>query len=335
MIILSAIGILVSSLVIYYAGEHFATASSFMGDYMGISRSAKGATFDAISSSMPELLIALFSVILFSKFEIGVGTIVGSALFNILIIPSLCAFVSPKIFKVSDDVIHRDGLFYVLTVIILMMVMFYNVRWSMYVGILFIATYILYFLEIFRHGTAKNYGRRLLKFIRLGPSYKHVSKVRKNQKKLHHEILILIISLVFIIISSYFLVKYSLILATTLGIPPIIIAFVITAAATSIPDLVISVADARKGDISSATSNVFGSNIFDILIGLGLPVLIATLMGINIEITPMSLFILFGLLVSTVVTLYILAENMKLTKPRAILLILMYITLVSYIVIVS
>jgi len=59
---LSILIILITSISIYYSGEYFASASSKVGDYLGLSKSAKGATLDAISSSMPELVAYTISL---------------------------------------------------------------------------------------------------------------------------------------------------------------------------------------------------------------------------------------------------------------------------------
>ena len=111
--------IVLTSVLLYFISNRFADASSNIGDYLKLSRSVKGATFDAIAGSMPELLVALFAVIFFKSFEIGIGTIAGSALFNLLVIPGICVLVAPVAFKVSRDVIDRDGLFYIISFVAL------------------------------------------------------------------------------------------------------------------------------------------------------------------------------------------------------------------------
>jgi cation:H+ antiporter len=68
--------------------------------------------------------------------------------------------------------------------------------------------------------------------------------------------------------------------ATALGVPVFFTAVILAAAATSVPDTILSVRDALRGNHADALSNAFGSNIFDICICLGLPlVLYATLHG--------------------------------------------------------
>jgi len=326
--LLSIFVIVATSLAIWYAGEYFTLASSRIGDYLGFSKSARGATLDAISSSLPELMISLIGLIIFHEFSIGIGTIVGSALFNILVIPAICVFLAPKPFKISDEVVHRDGLFYNLTIIILLTAIFFSKGWSVQTAIIFLGAYLLYLFEIFRHGSTSVYLRNLSEFFRHGPSIRR--KRKGKAKRIELELGIMLLSLGIIAISSYFLVDRVIFLSDSFGIPPIILSFTLIAIATSFPDLVVSAHDAKRGDISGASSNVFGSNIFDILVGLGLPILLASLLGIPAVISVESMALVFALLASTVVVLYIFAEKMILTKSRAVLLFLIYLGLLTY-----
>jgi cation:H+ antiporter len=134
---------------------------------------------------------------------------------------------------------------------------------------------------------------------------------------------------------TFFLTKYSIELATILNVSPIIIAFTITAAATSIPDTVISVANARKGNVDDVTSNVFGSNIFDILVGLGLPLLIYTVFLGPVEMAFANLEIIFALLGATILTVYFFADSHQLNKRQAIFLLFLYVLFVAYTIILA
>jgi len=312
--------ILVASIVIYYIGSFFARASSNLGDYLKMPRSVKGATFDAIASSLPELLVALYAVIFFNKFEVGIGTIAGSALFNLLVIPGICVLVSPVVFKVSKKVITRDALFYILSVFVLLVLLLYFKTWGLVIAIILIAFYFLYLFEI----------------------VSHISKYRKKKNyekpegmKLSKEILIALGCVVVIGIATFFLTKSSIDLSTVLGVSPIIIAFSVTAAATSVPDMVISIVNAKKGDVTDATSNVFGSNIFDIFMGLGIPLLIYSIFVGSVEIVFDNLEIIIGLLGSTILVLYFFADNHTLTKKQGILLLLIYAAFLAYVVLLS
>merc|ERR1719262_1193139 len=88
-----------------------------------------------------------------------------------------------------------------------------------------------------------------------------------------------LLSLVNIAWNTYIMVDAASRFGEIVGIPPLFMGLVFLAAGTSIPDAFASMAAARKGEGDMAVSNALGSNIFDILLGLGLPWLIALMIG--------------------------------------------------------
>lgn len=317
-VIISIAVILIASAIIYYIGQFFAESSSKIGDYLEMPRSVKGATFDAISSSMPELMIAVFSLIFFKRFDVGIGTIAGSALFNLLIIPGIAVLVAPVTFKVSKELLTRDGIFYTIAVFALLSALFYSKVWGLAIPLIFLFLYLLYIRLIIRH-TKKH---------TLTARQKKIAKKIRIQK----ELLIAGISVLVMGVAAFYLTESSINLAEAIGIPPVIIAFTIIAAATSVPDAVISITNARKGQLDDATSNVFGSNIFDILIGLSIPVLLAYFMLGPVEIIFDQVAIILGLLGATILMLYFLAEDYTLHKRHALFLLILYAAFVFYVI---
>lgn len=315
--------ILFTSVVIYYVGNRFAEASSNLGDYFNLPRSVKGATFDAISSSFPELMVALFSVIVFKKFEVGIGTIAGSALFNLLIIPAICVLVSPVVFKVGMNVVNRDAKFYLLAVLALLVALLVSKVWGLLVPIIFLLMYILYLRVIASHTT------------------KFRTELKKSKKKIVYmfsfqkELFVAILSMIIIAVASYFMTEHAIILAKLLNIPAIIVAFTIVAAATSVPDAVISVINARKGDVVDATANVFGSNIFDILVGLSLPLILAYIFTGPIPIYFTHIELIVGLLVATIIVFVMLYKNQMFTKRNVYVLLGMYVLFLAYVILLA
>merc|ERR1719378_1187591 len=86
-------------------------------------------------------------------------------------------------------------------------------------------------------------------------------------------------ALVHIALTTYIMVDAAHYFGIVVGIPSLFMGLVFLAAGTSIPDAFGSLAAARKGEADMAVSNALGSNIFDILCGLGLPWLISLCMG--------------------------------------------------------
>lgn len=319
--ILDILIIIICSGVIWQTGKWFAKSSSNIGDYLHLPRSVKGATLDAMSSSLPELLIAVFSVIAFKKFEVGIGTIVGSAMFNLLIIPGVCVLVAPVAFKVSRELVHRDGMFYVISVYALLAALLYSKSWGWIIPITFVLVYLWYIWTIKRHTN----------------DHRKTTERHENAKniKIGKELFVSLISLLVIAGASYFLTESAIEFAAAIGVAPIIIAFTIIAAATSFPDTVISVINAKKGDIDDSAANVFGSNIFDILIGLSIPLFLALFFTKTVEISFNQLEVVMGLLGATILVLYFLAESHTLNKKKAWTMLLMYGVFVGYVIFLS
>lgn len=318
--VITAIAVIVlSSAVIYFAGNRFAEVSSKLGDHFRLPKDVKGATFDAISSSLPELLVALYSVIFFHKFEVGVGTIAGSALFNLLIIPGICVFVAPIAFKVSKRVISRDAFFYLISVFVLIVLLLYFKSWGIGIALILLMIYLVYLMEIRIH--TKQYQKSL--------------KPNLSKNKISKEITMFFFTLLLIGGFTFLLTKHAIILSNILGVSPIIIAFTVIAAATSVPDTVISIINSKKGNIDDATSNVFGSNTFNISVGLGLPLLIYYFYKGAVAITFVNIEIILGLLGATILVLYFFVNDGLLGKKEAVILLLMYLIFLIYVITLS
>lgn len=319
--------IMFTSGIIYYFGNIFADASSNLGDYFYLPKSVKGATFDAIAGSMPELMVALFSVLIFKKFELGIGTIAGSALFNLLIIPAVCVLVAPSTFKVSKEIINRDGLFYNFSVFALLAALMYSKTWGLLIPIIFLGLYGIYLKIIIKDSRVHKENIK---------ENKKLEKSKNNNEiSLSKELGIGFGTMIVIGFATYFLAEHSIELAYSLGVAPIIVGFTIAAAATSIPDTVISIANAKKGNIDDAASNVFGSNIFDILVGLSIPLLIVIWISGPVEIVFDQIEIILGLLCATIVVLFFLAEDRTLNVKQSWYMLGIYLMFIVYVVYLS
>ncbi len=148
-------------------------------------------------------------------------------------------------------------MFYIISVVILLGLIYFLKFWGLIVATVLLVAYLLYVLIIIMDTKIRQ---------------KKQSCTDKSQQiQLFKQVSIAVLTMVIVVVASYFLVSSSLNVSNILGIPAIIVALTITAAATLVPDAVISVVNARKGSWDDAISNVIGSNIFDILVGPGLP----------------------------------------------------------------
>jgi Ca2+/Na+ antiporter len=141
-----------------------------------------------------------------------------------------------------------------------------------------------------------------------------------------------LVSIAFIGIISWFMVEYAVELADALNIPPVIVALTILAAATSVPDLLSSVIVSRQGRGEMAVANAVGSNVFDILVGLGLPWLIVIVVAASV--VNVGVQDLWGptiVLLTTVVLLFVLLSTGRLlSRKEGWLLVVAYLVFVVW-----
>ncbi len=110
----------------------------------------------------------------------------------------------------------------------------------------------------------------------------------------------------------------------------------LSAAATSVPDTIISIKDARKGNYDDAVSNALGSNIFDIAFALGFPVLLYNLiyresMVLNQDLLVFTKEVWVFLLLATVVALAIMLMGKRFTRLKAYILLGIYLLFLLFV----
>ncbi|KAM4621822.1 sodium/potassium/calcium exchanger 3-like [Polymixia lowei] len=100
---------------------YFVPSLEKISENLQLSEDVAGATFMAAGSSAPELFTSLIGVFI-TKGDLGVGTIVGSAVFNILVIIGICGIFSGQPISLSWWPLFRDAIFYILSIVVLILV---------------------------------------------------------------------------------------------------------------------------------------------------------------------------------------------------------------------
>lgn len=361
-IIIPIILIIITSIIIWKSSDGFDVASSYLG--RNLSNGVKGATINAISSSMPELLTTIFFLIFLKDaegFSGGIGTVAGSAVFNAMIIPAFSVIAVyyygiSKNIKISKNVVYRDSLALIIAQFTLILIIYFELL-SWIGGLILVLLYGIYVFYMFFKASSKNSNynddqvtneinsSRLILFLKLDF---HGSIIGNKKLNKSNSILLLLISLFFIGLSCLLLVKACELIGLAeysflglynlkgLDLPISIVAVIIAAAATSVPDTILSIKDAKKGNYNDAISNALGSNIFDICFALGLPILLYTLLYGPIVMNPdtlsFSLNILIVLLILTILTFIIFISGKSIGVLKAIILLSMYILFISYVI---
>ncbi len=287
-IIIALAMVVFTTWMIMKACDGFEVAADHLGRNM--TEGVKGATINAIGSSMPELFVTFVFLFVYANttgFAGGIGTTAGSAVFNTMVIPAVVIFAALSTFKlssidVSKKVILRDGLMLIAAEFILIVTIGDTLQWwhglmlmLLYVGY---AGYMLFVInrnpeeededEEEDEEEDENSDSRVLSFFKLDLEH---AVIGENKLTDGNSWKLLIISTIFIAIACYFLVMGAESFASEIGIAGYFVAVIIVAAASSVPDTILSMKDAKKGNYDDAVSNALGSNIFDICFALGLP----------------------------------------------------------------
>lgn len=367
--------ITVASVLISYACDTFETASRFIGK--SLPPGLRGATINAIGSSLPELFTTFFLLFVFHDqdgFSGGIATCAGSAIFNAVVIPGLIIInvlffgvrINGRMQKVESIQIRRrgfmrDAFFFVVSEIVLIFFLSGStLEWWM--GGALMGLYSLYVIYLYweykNHKAQAGEGgdddddddedddedEEPSSWISavLTLNFRWLLYKDKELNKQRAWVLLAIGALA-IAVPCHWLAHACVGLATQLKIPVFFTTVILAAAATSVPDTIISIRDARNGDYDDAVSNALGSNIFDINVALGFPLLLYGLVYGSVKLQSSGAMATAGasstaavqelrilLLLLTVVIVAIFLIGRSLGKVKAILLFSLYGVFVAY-----
>lgn len=352
--------ITICCLLIWRAGDGFMVGSNYLG--RRLSQGVRGASINAVASSLPELLTSFFFIFsLDDGFSGSIGTTAGSAVFNSMIIPSAAVLAVifgglAKEVEVPRKAMLRDGIALLVTVVVfLVIVMQKELTW--FHGLILVTIYVLYLICLFRSIRRSPHvpenetvvsrlreiktERRLLTLLKGLLTLNLVAIVlRRNPIRSTSALALLLMSSGIMAAMCYLLViacqwlgseTYEVpVLGSFDGfnIPVIFVALILAAAASSIPDTIISVKDATDGKYDDALSNALGSNIFAICLALGLPLLIYTVINgplvMDVQMADQVVELVFLLLVLSVIAVIVFTTSAYLRKSSSFFLIACY-----------
>lgn len=341
---------IISCLIIWRSAAGFEIASDFLG--RKLTHGIKGATINAIASSMPEFLSTFFFLFYLKDvngFSGGLGITAGSSIFNLLVIPAAVIIVigirNPgKTIEITRNVLRRDGIVLIITILILVMVIDQPVLRPIH-GLILVMTYLVYLGYMFF--TMKNLrsepgmyvvpereipGQSLL--VKILTLKLECLIIGRRELTTMNSWVLLIISTLVMSLGTWLLVLGTEMLSEVMHIPILFVAVVLSAAASSVPDTVISIKDAKKGNYDDAISNALGSNVFDISFALGLPLLMYTLVHDSIrmetEIREFSAELWMFLLLTTIIGAIIFNIGKKLSLLKGYIFLGIYALFVFY-----
>ncbi|MGM0718220.1 MAG: sodium:calcium antiporter, partial [Halobacteriota archaeon] len=113
---------LVGTVVVWAGSSALERSSGRIARHYGLPRLIQGAVLAAVGSSAPEIASTIIATLRYGEFELGIGVIVGSAVFNILVIPALSALLADGTLDTGRDVVYKEAQFYMLSVAALFLI---------------------------------------------------------------------------------------------------------------------------------------------------------------------------------------------------------------------
>lgn len=316
--------------------DWFVSSSSSIAKKFKISSLVIGLTVVSFGTSAPELAVSTISSLKGAS-GIALGNVVGSNICNAALVLGLSAFISPIIIKKS--LCKREIPFLIMTTLVLIIFGFDNLL-SGYLGIdnllsrgeciIFLGLFVAYcYISIIM--AQKDQSVELLE----GEVQEEQVEDEIVELPMKKTLILLALGLTGIILGAEFVTTPAKNIAISIGLLinveeallTTVVGLTVVAVGTSLPELVTSVIAAKKGENEIAVGNVVGSNIFNILLILGLSGVITP--------HPVTSDILTDVVLSLILTLLVLgfARKGKISKPMGLALMGFYVFYIAYILI--
>lgn len=247
--------LLLSFVILYYGAEGLVFGASSLAKRLGISALVIGLTIVSIGTSMPELLVSIKAA-MNGQSAISIGNALGSNLFNIGITLGLSAIIYPLLAK--KQLLKFDVPVMILTSV-LFLLLFLDSKISRIEAILMVILFLSYTTYLLVSSKRKH---------NINPNRDEDDDI-KLTKHWALDILFIVVGLVALVWGSDLLVVNAIIIAERLGMSEAMIGLTIVSAGTSMPELATSAVAAFKKRSDIAIGNIVGSNIFNILLILG------------------------------------------------------------------
>lgn len=303
--VLNILLVIVGIALVLWGADRFTDGASGLARKWHVSELVIGLTVVAMGTSLPELMVSLFSSLNGSS-DMSVGNIVGSNIFNTLVIVGASALMLPV--PISKGVLYRDIPLSFLFAGVLYMLCMDAVITRLDAAILLIlfCLFLAYTFYLATHG-------------------QRIEESAAEENTILKLLLLLVVGVAGLVIGGQLLVNNAAALARIWGVKESVIGLTILAAGTSLPELATSMVAARKGSDGLALGNAIGSNIFNVAFVLGICNVILPMQVQQISMVDWSTFILSN------VALWLVAFTGKvLRKWEGILLLACYAAYLCY-----
>lgn len=299
--------LLIGFVLLIKGADFFVDGSSSLARIMKVPSVIIGLTIVAMGTSAPEASVSINAALAGSN-DIAISNVIGSNLFNGLVVVGVCAFMAG--FKTNPEILKRDmPLNIIITAILCIMLLDRHI--NRIEGIILLIGMAVYIATMVISALKNRETADECKMLSLPKS-----------------LIFIIGGLIAVIFGGTLVVDNACLIAKDFGVSENFIGLTIIAIGTSLPELVTSITATRKGDSGLALGNAIGSNLFNILFILGMS---ATICPLNV--LSESIIDCIILLVSAVI-LYVFARTKKtMNRWEGIVCVFLYVGYTAYLLI--
>ena len=312
-LVLGAIGFLLT----WKGANVIESTTSKISDHFGVSQAIQGGLIVAAATSFPELAIIVISVLVLGDFGVGAGALIGTAVFNILVIPAAVAITSGDT-TTTQGIVYRDAIFYMVAVLALFGVIALGVlgtdgrelaRITPQMGVGLLVLYGVYVI--------------LLAGGKSGAS----DMKRAESTNVPKQAGLFAAGLVIVLVGVESMVTMTVQISDALDAPSFLISVTVLSVLSSFPDLLVGVKMGEAGDKRAAIANVFGTNTFNLVAALPIGVILAGGVSIGfLTSVPLLLFLFYTTLVVVVMS----ATEFEITTEEGYVFLAMYVAFLGW-----
>lgn len=303
--------------------ELFLKAVDHFGLKWGVSPLIMGLTVVAFATGAPELAISIKAATS-GNADLVLGNIIGSNIANILLILGITSLISPL--NITRRMIRIDVPIVIVVSLVLFLLALDGIL-SPFDGMVLLVGFIGYSIFTYfqiQKSRDEESAEELFEFEGT------VDDLTKGAFFYIKNVGFLLIGLGLIVLGSNWMVDSAVSIATKLGISQLVIGLTIVSIGTSLPEVATSLTSARKGNADIAVANVMGSNLYNVLLTLGLTLVIAP-NALEVSKDALSLDLPFMLAVS-IVCIPIFIAGFNLTRTDGLIFLFYYVTYLAYLV---
>lgn len=308
---MSFVYLIVGFVLLVVGADKFVAGASAAARKLGVPALIVGLTVVAFGTSAPELAVSVTAAMSGAN-EIAVGNVVGSNIFNLLVVAGLSAVLCPL--ALDRDILRRDWPLSMAGAAILTAMVAWNGDISRLEGLVLLALF------------------AGLMVLQLRPALQNraalLAQKDENEVQMKPSLIAvnIVIGLAAIILGGQLAVNGATGIARMFGLSETLIGLTIVAIGTSLPELVTSLVAARRGQNDIAMGNVIGSNLFNILLILGVSAVISPISVLPTAVIDGAILLVVSLL------FYLPARKGTLSRPVGAVMALTYVAYTAYLI---